>query len=167
MMNSKLKKEPNFIEKKRQWKSSMEKPLGRRTLIMVLPALVLCVFVMMSAPYIKLIVEKVMEPGERLHLTAPLNLKDEPEAPVKEGPPPSPEEAMAKFYQDQYDQEGFDWRSKPQVDGPDLNYAKEKPVEVAPLNVDLPVTVSQLRNSSAQASREGEPEASTAPQVQE
>ncbi len=59
----KRRREPNFIEKRRQWKSKMEKPLSRRTLMMVLPALILSVFVMLSAPYLKLIMENSSRKG--------------------------------------------------------------------------------------------------------
>lgn len=141
------KNEPNFIEKRRQWKSKMEKPLSRRTLMMVLPALVLSVFVMMSAPYLKLMIDQFMKKGDDMSYPMELNLAER-EVVEKAGPPPDPDAAMREEYRKQLDAEGFDWRQKPEVQGPDLSFAKERELAVKPIDVELPNTMSELRATS-------------------
>ncbi|MBD5781595.1 hypothetical protein IEN85_18985 [Pelagicoccus sp. NFK12] len=139
--------EPNFIEKKRQWKSKMEKPLSRRTLMMVLPTLVLSVFVMMSAPYLKLIMEQFMKDGDDMSFPMALNLEEEKKV-EKEGPPPDPEALEREAYRKKLEAEGFDWRKKPEIEGPDLSFAKEQDLQVKPLDVELPNTMTELRAAS-------------------
>ncbi len=146
----KRKAEPNFIEKRRQWKSKMEKPLSRRTLMMVLPALILSVFVMMSAPYLKLIMEKFLEKGDDMSYPVELNLKEQ-KVVEKEGPPPDPEAVMRDEYRKKLEAEGFDWRKKPEIEGPDLRFAKEQTLEVKPVDVELPNTMTELRAASRPA----------------
>lgn len=146
----KRRAEPNFIEKKRQWKSNMEKPLSRRTLMMVLPALVLSVFVMMSAPYLKLIMEQFLEEADDMSYPMELNLQ-EAKVVEREGPPPDPEVLAREKYRKQLEAEGFDWRKKPEVDGPDLSFAREQPLEVKPVDVELPNTMTELRAASRPA----------------
>lgn len=115
---------------------------------MVLPALILCVFVMMAAPYLKIIVEKYMSKETELNVTLPLNLDDEPEKAEKAGPPPSPEQVMVELRRAELEKEGFDWRKKPEVEGPDLSFAKNREVEVKPVEVELPVTMSELQRQA-------------------
>ncbi len=143
----KRKSEPNFIEKRRQWKSKMEKPLGRRTLMMVLPALVLSVFVMMSAPYLKLIMEQFLEEGDDMSFPMELNLNDR-EVVEKEGPPPDPEKVARDLYRQRLEDEGFDWTKTPEVEGPDLGFAKERDLTVEAIDVELPNTMTELRAAS-------------------
>ena len=137
-------KEQNFIEKRREWKSGVDKPLGKRTLLLALPALVLCVFVMMSAPYLNLIVQKYSKEGDMMNLSLPLTLEDEVEPEEPAGPPPNPDDVMLQLYRERLDKEGVDWRSTPQVAGPNLDFAKETPIEVVPLDVELPATMVEL-----------------------
>ncbi|MDQ8186232.1 hypothetical protein [Pelagicoccus sp. SDUM812002] len=143
----KRRAEPNFIEKRRQWKSKMEKPLSRRTLMMVLPALVLSVFVMLSAPYLKLIMEEFLKKGTEMSMPMELNL-EEVEMKEKAGPPPDPEAVLREEYRKMLEAEGFDWRQKPEIDGPDLRFAKERSLEVKPVDVELPNTMTELRAAS-------------------
>ena len=147
MLNQK-NREPNFIEKRRQWKSKMDKPLSKRTWIMILPALVLSVFVMMSAPYLKIMMEKFMKGDADMSYPTSLDLSDEKVA-EENGPPPSPEAVLRQEYRDQLEAEGFDWRQKPEVAGPDLGYARERELAVKPIEVELPVTMSELRVQSS------------------
>lgn len=144
------KEEPNFIDKRRQWKSKMEKPLGRRTLLMVLPALVLSVFIMMSAPYLRLMMEKYLQAGDDMSYPVELNLKDE-KVVEKAGPPPDPEIVARDQYRKRLEEQGFDWRKTPEIEGPDLSFAKERDLPLAPVDVELPNTMTELRASSKPA----------------
>lgn len=143
----KRKSEPNFIEKRRQWKSGMEKPLSRRTLMMVLPALILSVFVMMSAPYLKLIMEQFLQEGDDMSYPMLLNTADE-KVVEKEGPPPDPDKIARDLYRQRLEAEGFDWTKKPEVEGPDLGFAKEREIPIDPVDVELPNTMTELRRAS-------------------
>lgn len=149
----KRRAEPNFIEKKRQWKSKMEKPLSRRTLLMVLPALILSVFVMMSAPYLKLIMEQFLQEGDDMSYPVELNLEDA-KVVEKQGPPPDPDAVMREAYRKQLEAEGFDWRKKPEIEGPDLRFAKEQTLEVKPVQVELPNTMTELQAASSSSPSE-------------
>ncbi len=135
--------EKNFIEKKREWKGELDKPLKRSTLIVMLPALIIGVFLVMSVPYIKIIMEKVLGEDVTLDLKS-LNLKEAPMRAEKALPPPNPEQKMAEFYRDLYDREGFDWRAVPVAPEQDMELAQEQPIELAPIEVELPLTESEL-----------------------
>lgn len=142
------KGEPNFIEKRRQWTSKVQKPLSRRTMLMVLPLLVLSVFVMMSAPYLKLIVEEFMKPGPDMSYPLELNLAQSAVV-EKAEPPPSPDAVLRDDYRAMLEAEGFDWTQKPEIEGPDLSFAKERALEVKPLEVELPATMMELRTDAS------------------
>ncbi|EDY83488.1 hypothetical protein VDG1235_3115 [Verrucomicrobiia bacterium DG1235] len=146
MLNQK-NREPNFIEKRRQWKSKMDKPLSRRMLIMVLPALVLSVFVMMSAPYLKIMVEEFMKSGDDMSYPVELDISDK-KVVEKEGPPPDPDAVLRDEYRKQLEAEGFDWRKKPEVEGPDLSFARERELPIVPVEVELPNTMTELQSRS-------------------
>ncbi len=146
----KRRREPNFIEKRRQWKSKMEKPLSRRTLMMVLPALILSVFVMLSAPYLKLIMEKFLKKGDDMSYPVELNLGEE-QVVEKEAPPPDPDAVMRDEYRKRLEAEGFDWRKKPEIEGPDLSFAREQDLPIVPVEVELPNTMAELRAASKPA----------------
>jgi len=149
MLNQK-KREPNFIEKKRQWKSKMEQPLSRRMLVMLLPALILSVFVIMSAPYLKIIFEKFLDEGEMMSAPMELNLDNKEEA-EKQGPPPNPDALVRDEYRKRLEAEGFDWRKKPEIEGPDLSFAKERELPIEPIDVELPNTMTELQAQSKPA----------------
>ncbi len=146
----KRRSEPNFIEKRRQWKSKMEKPLSRRTLVMVLPAIILSVFVMLSAPYLKLMMEKFLKKGDHMSYPMELNIADE-KVVEKEGPPPDPDAVMRDEYRKKLEAEGFDWRKKPEIEAPDLSFAKERELPIEPVDVELPNTMTELRAASKPA----------------
>ncbi len=151
MYEQRIKKEPNFIEKRRQWKAGIDKPLGKRTVMAALPAIALCVFALMSAPYLHQLMKALVKEGDSFEAT-PLSLVDAPAAPEIVLPPPSPDAGMAEFYQQQLSAEGFDWRKRPEIEGPDLSYARERPVVVSPVPVELPATaleVERMRQDSA------------------
>ncbi len=127
-------REPNFIEKRRQWKAGIEKPLSRRSLLAVLPAIALCVFALLAAPYLDDLLRLFVKKGETYELTA-LSTAELAETAAKEEPPVAPEAGMADFYREKFEREGFDWRQTPTVEGPDLTYAREKPLPIEPLAV--------------------------------
>lgn len=149
MMNNR-NKELNFIEKRRQWKSKMEKPLSRRMLMMVLPAIILSVFVMMSAPYLKLIMDQFLTEGTEMSAPMELNLKDDA-AVEKAGPPPDPDAVMRQAYRERLEAEGFDWRAKPELELPEISLVQERVHEVKPIDVDLPNTMTELQARSQPA----------------
>lgn len=149
MLNQK-NREPNFIEKRRQWNSKVQKPFSRRTWLMVLPALILSVFVLMSAPYLKLIMEEFMQEGDEMTMPVQLNI-DEKEVKKREGPPPSADAVILQDYRASLEKEGFDWRQKPKVEGPDLSYAREQDLPIEPIAVELPNTMTELRSESKTA----------------
>lgn len=143
MKERQFKQEPNFIEKRRQWKAGMDKPLGKRTVMAALPAIALCVIALMSAPYLNQLMKAFVKKGNTYEAT-PLNLEDAAPAPEIVLPPPSPDLGMAEHYQQQLDAEGFDWRKKPEIEGPDLSFAREQKLELLPKVVDLPATAHEL-----------------------
>lgn len=143
MLNQK-NREPNFIEKKRQWRSKMEKPLSRRMLVMLLPALILSVFAIMSVPYLKLIAEEFLKEGDMMTMPTQVSLEEE-KVFEKKGPPPSPEAVMREEYRKRLEEEGFDWRKKPELDAVDLSFAREQEHSVTALEVELPNTMTELQ----------------------
>lgn len=148
-MFERQKEEQTFVEKKRQWKAGMDKPMKRSTFFMMLPALIIGVFLLISAPYIRIIMQKVISKKDEIQPHA-LNIDDAPEKKEKAEeplPPLSPEAAQARFYQDRYDKEGFDWRSTPEVDAPESEVAVNA-VELSEIPVELPFTMSQLKKMS-------------------
>lgn len=148
MLNQK-NREPNFIEKKRQWKSKVDKPLSRRTLMMILPALILSVFVMMSAPYLKVIVEEFMNKGDTLRLTLPVDTEGDEEVAEKAGPPPDPDKVLLEQYRKRLEAEGFDWRAKPEFQGEiDYELVEGRGLQIEPVDVELPVTMTELREQT-------------------
>src|SRR5690606_11072123 len=46
------REEMNFVERKRQWRSGIEKPLGRRMFVMIAPIIMLSVFALLAVPYL-------------------------------------------------------------------------------------------------------------------
>lgn len=153
-MFEKFQREPNFIEKRRQWKGELDKPVGRRMLMIMLPAIILCVFALMSAPYLKAIFETFAD-GEELRLKS-ISLEEPSEPKAAAESPVSPEVSMAQFYRDRYDREGFDWRNKPQVERQATeHFARDLEIEVSPLGVELPVTMAELERASLESGSSG------------
>lgn len=148
MLNQK-NREPNFIEKKRQWKSQVEKPLSRRTLLMILPALILSVFVIMAAPYLKVIVEEFVNRGDDMTISLPIDTEEEKEKAEVAGPPPDPDKVMLEKYRARLEAEGFDWRSKPEFEGEiDYELVEGHEPTVEPVEVELPSTIAELNQKS-------------------
>ena len=130
-MQNKFNREPNFIERKRQWKGELDKPMKKRTLMMVLPAVILCVFVVMSAPYLKKIVEIMAEPEPTYDLKA-LNLEETPEAKTVEGPPPDVEELMAQRVRDELAAQGIDWQNPPLLPAIEPRLVERRELRIEP-----------------------------------
>ncbi len=148
-MLNRPEREQNFIERRRQWKAKADKPLGRNTLLMILPAIVLCVFALMAAPYLKLLMNQFARGGDELKISIPLNLEDEPEKVEAVGPPPSPEQVALEAYRARLEREGFDWRAKPELEMPEkLGFARDREVVIEPLSVELPTTVPRSGSES-------------------
>lgn len=150
-MFERQKEEQTFVEKKRQWKAGIDKPMKRGTFLMLLPALIIGVFLLISAPYIKIIMQKLVNPNDEIQLRS-LSIEDAPEKKEKTEdavPPLSPEAAQAKYYQDRYDKEGFDWRSTPEANAPETEVAVNE-IELNEIPVEIPSTMAQLKKMSIQ-----------------
>ena len=147
MLEHHSQREPNFVEKRRQWKAGMEKPMSRRSLLAIMPALALSVFALLSAPYLDDLLKMFSKKGEEYQVNE-ISLKDEPKPEEIVLPPQDPERGLTEFYREQFDKDGFDWRQKPEIEGPDLSYARELDIEVKPVEVELPATMSELARQS-------------------
>ena len=91
---------------------------------------------MMSAPYLKLIMEGFLQEGDDMSYPALLNTEDEILT-EKAGPPPNPDAVMRDLYRERLEAEGFDWTKKPEIEGPDLSFAKERELPINPIDVEL------------------------------
>ncbi len=133
---------PNRRAEKREiWRSKLDKPVGPGMLVTLVPTLIMCVFLVMAAPYLKSIVLKFFE-LDKEQVILPIEVADDALKEPPPGPPPPTEQAIAEIYQRRFDAEGFDWRTKPEIEFPEeakTELAKElRPVEVEiPLNPQL------------------------------
>lgn len=106
---------------------------------------------MMSAPYLKLIMEEFMKEGDTMSYPMELNLKDA-EVVEKQGPPPSADAVILQEYRDELAAEGFDWTKKPELEkAPNLDFAQERELPVNPIDAELPTTMTELRAMSKAA----------------
>jgi len=115
-MSDKRLRQPSFIEKRKKWRSSLDKPMGPFTLLTVLPALGLCVFLVLAAPYLKSLLAQFF--ASQQSEIRPVDVAEETLAPPKPEPPPSPESVAAALYRQRFEAEGIDWRSPPKLDIP-------------------------------------------------
>ena len=131
------RKPGGHVESKREiWRSKIDKPMGPGMLLTLIPTLIMCVFLVMAAPYLKSITLKFFE-MDREEVLLPVELAEdsEPELPV---PPPNPDIAIAELYQKQFDEQGFDWRTPPKIELP--KEEKEEIIkEIKMVEVDLPL----------------------------
>jgi hypothetical protein len=138
-------------EKREAWRSRLDKPIGRGTLLALIPTLAMCVFLVMSAPYLKIIAVRFFE-IEKDHVVLSVDLAEDTEAVAPIGPPPNPELAIAKIYQKLYDEEGFDWRNPPVIEYPEIK-REEIRKEIKPVEVEWPlmrnVGLVELEKSSS------------------
>lgn len=127
---------PNrFNEKREVWRSKLDKPIGPGMIITLVPTLLMCVFLVMAAPYLKSITLKFFE-LDKEHVIVPIELGEEEESLGPPPPPPNPDAAIAEIYQRRFDKEGFDWRARPEIEIPEETRA-EIVKEVKPVEVDL------------------------------
>lgn len=143
------KEEMNFIERKRQWRSGLDKPMGRRMFVMIAPIIMLSVFALLAVPYLPKLtaaIQRSMGKGDPVLNLADVGADAPPPPAEKAGPPPSPEAAEAAFYQKAFDAEGFDWTRSPEIEGslaqPQL--VPERAIEIRPVPVDLPIFAFEL-----------------------
>ena len=134
--------EPNFIEKRRVWKSGFDRNRKRSVVFAAIPAMILCLFVILAAPFIVKILDKVMT--GRTDMTVREIQTAEEKAPIAElVPPPNPDLAIAEIYQKRFDEEGFDWRAKPVLEAPAEEAAPLPSRSIKPLSVELMPGVSE------------------------
>ena len=120
-------------------------------MLALIPTLAMCVFLVMSAPYLKIIAVRFFE-IEKDHVVLSVDLAEDTEAVAPIGPPPNPELAIAKIYQKLYDEEGFDWRNPPVIEYPEIK-REEIRKEIKPVEVEWPlmrnVGLVELEKSSS------------------
>lgn len=127
-------------EKREAWRSRLDKPIGPGTLITLVPTLIMCVFLIMAAPYLKPLVLRILKiEKDNVILNIEIAGDSEPVAPPK--PPPNPEIAIARIYQKLYDEEGFDWRTAPEIEFPEVE-REEIQKEIKPVEVELPLMLN-------------------------
>lgn len=143
------REEMNFIERKRQWRSGMEKPLGRRMFMMIAPIIMLSVFALLAVPYLPKLtaaIQRSMGNGDPVLNLANVGADAPAEPAEPAGPPPSPEQAEAEFYQKAFEAEGFDWTRNPELESSlsEPGLVPDRAVEINPVPVELPIFGSAL-----------------------
>lgn len=109
----------------------------------VLPTITVCVFLLMAAPYMQRIVSRLAQ-GPKKEVVRSVTTSDEPAPPPAVVQPPiNPELADSLFYQKLYDEQGFDWRSKPVLEIPEEEKGDLEKIEIEPVPVEIPVVMSQ------------------------
>ncbi|MCH6255272.1 hypothetical protein MLD52_01845 [Puniceicoccaceae bacterium K14] len=152
MLDRKLKQE-NFIDRKRKWKSGMDRKMGPGLLITVLPAIVMCVFLLMAAPYLRVIIFDYLKDDEKQTLNArKLDLSDAPEKPAPVVVPGNPEHADAEFYRKLYDEQGIDWREAPVIEVPEEGNVEQREIAIKPLDVEIPSSMMKTVDYSKENS---------------
>lgn len=123
----------------------MDKPIGPGMMLTLIPTLIMCVFLVMAAPYLKTILLKFFEMDNE-SVIVPISLAEDGEIAVPATPPPNPEIAIAEIYQRQFDKEGFDWRKPPEIEIPKEAPAKEieKEIKPVPVEIQLPTEPPEL-----------------------
>ncbi|MBN12794.1 MAG: hypothetical protein CMI17_07315 [Opitutaceae bacterium] len=134
-------RKPGGVESKREiWRSKIDKPMGPGMLLTLIPTLIMCVFLVMAAPYLKSITLKFFE-MDREEVLLPVELAEDLEPELPTVPPPNPDVAIAELYQKQFDEQGFDWRTPPKIELP--KEEKEEIIkEIKMVEVDLPLLIN-------------------------
>lgn len=134
-------RKPGGVESKREiWRSKIDKPMGPGMLLTLIPTLIMCVFLVMAAPYLKSITLKFFE-MDREEVLLPVELAEDSEPELPAVPPPNPDVAIAELYQKQFDEQGFDWRTPPKIELP--KEEKEEIIkEIKMVEVDLPLLIN-------------------------
>lgn len=128
------------VEKREIWRSRLDKSIGPGMLVTLVPTLIMCVFLVMAAPYLKSIAMRILG-SERESIILNVKLAEDTEPVVALLPPPNPELAIAKIYQKLYDEQGFDWRTNPVIEFPEVERV-EIQKEIKPVEVELPLTLN-------------------------
>lgn len=114
--------------------------MGPGMLLTLIPTLIMCVFLVMAAPYLKSITLKFFE-MDREEVLLPVELAEDLEPELPAVPPPNPDIAIAELYQKQFDEQGFDWRTTPKIELP--KEEKEEIIkEIKMVEVDLPLLIN-------------------------
>ena len=114
--------------------------MGPGMLLTLIPTLIMCVFLVMAAPYLKSITLKFFE-MDREEVLLPVELAEDLEPELPAVPPPNPDLAIAELYQKQFDEQGFDWRTPPKIELP--KEEKEEIIkEIKMVEVDLPLLIN-------------------------
>lgn len=130
-MREDLHKEETFIDRKRAYRSRLDKPVGPSLMITVLPSIVICLFVIMAAPYMKRIVDKFILKPENQVIRS-IDVTAETETVAETGPPPSADAVILEITKRRLKEEGFDIHTKPSLEMPTAS--RERPqVEIKPL----------------------------------
>lgn len=103
----------------------------------LVPTLIMCVFLVMAAPYLKSITLKFFE-LEKEEVLLPIELAGDSETVLPAVPPPNPDIAIAELYQKQFDDQGFDWRTPPEIELP-KEEREELEKEIKMVEVELPL----------------------------
>lgn len=133
-----LRKQKPFEEKRELWRSKLDKPIGPGMMITLIPTLIMCVFLVMAAPYLKSILLKFFEMDQE-SVIVPISLSEDSKPVLPDTPPPNPEIAIAEIYQRQFDKEGFDWRKPPELEVPEEIPTEEIVKEIKPVPVEIPL----------------------------
>ena len=114
--------------------------MGPGMLLTLIPTLIMCVFLVMAAPYLKSITLKFFE-MDKEEVLLPVELAEDLEPELPAVPPPNPDVAIAELYQKQFDEQGFDWRTPPKIELP--KEEKEEIIkEIKMVEVDLPLLIN-------------------------
>lgn len=100
----------------------------------------MCVFLVMAAPYLKSITMKFFE-LDREEVLLPIDLVQDLEPELPAVPPPNPDIAIAEIYQKKFDEQGFDWRTPPEIEFPEEKKEEIKK-EIKMVEIELPLLSS-------------------------
>ncbi len=140
-MLRRFSKNDNFVEKRRVWRSQLDQRIGPSMLATVLPAIVMCLFLVLAAPFLKSLADRFF--GLKESDVDVMRIEtDEDQVVVEEVlPPPNPEVAAVERYRRKLESEGFDWRTKPQLEEPETEITPP-PVKIEPIEIDLPLIIN-------------------------
>jgi hypothetical protein len=139
-MKFKPRRPSTHAQNREVWRSRLDKPMGPGMLVTLIPTLLLCVFLILAAPYLKPIVMRILK-VEKDHLMVNIELAEDKEVAVPATPPPNPDLAIAEIYQKLYDEQGFDWRNPPEIEIPEIE-REEIQKEIKPVEVELPLMMN-------------------------
>ena len=106
-------------------------------MVTLIPTLIMCVFLIMAAPYLKSIAIKFFE-FEKESVILNVEMAEDVEYALPAVPPPNPDVVAAELYRKELEAQGFDWRTKPQIELP-KEEREEIQKEIKPVEVELTV----------------------------